>query len=92
MNKVIFSYEGTEYEIECKENDIMKVIIAKFLNIIDMDRRFVYFIYNGQLLNDELTFNKCANKKNIIRVLVYKEDITTVKFIYNGSEYRMRSI
>ena len=68
MNNVIFSYEGTEYEIECKENDIMKDIIAKFLNIIDMDRRLVYFIYDGNLLNDELPFNKCFNKKKTIKI------------------------
>ena len=87
MNKVIFSYEGAEYEIECKENDIIKDIVAKFLNIINMDRRFIYFISGGKLLNDELPFNKCVNKKKIMRVLAYKEDITTVKFLYNGAEY-----
>ena len=52
----------------------MKDIINKFLNKAGKNRKNVFFIYNGQIINEELIFKKCANSldksRNYMNVFV----------------------
>ena len=61
MNKVDFTYNDDNYFIQCNNDDKIKDIIDKFLDKAGKNRRGLVFLYNGQILNEELIFSKCAN-------------------------------
>jgi hypothetical protein len=61
MAQVDFNYNNENTIIQCNDDDTMKSIINKYLIKCDKTNQNLYFLYNGQILNEELTFNKCAN-------------------------------
>ena len=61
MAEVIFNYEGIETIIQCNINDKMKDIINKYLIKIKKEKDNLYYLYNGNKINKELTFNEQAN-------------------------------
>ena len=73
MAEVEFIYNGGNINIHCNKNDKMKEIFEKFINKVQIDRNRIYYLYNGELINEELTFDKIVNDKNInkIKILVY---------------------
>ena len=83
MAEVIFNYEGKTIIIQCNINDKMKDIIDKFLIKITNNENNLYYLYNGTITNDNLTFNEQANnidkdrrKMNII--VVKKEEVIDI--------------
>ena len=52
----------------------MKDIISRYLNKIGRERKNIVFLYNGVMINEELTFNQCANRldrsRNYMNVVV----------------------
>ena len=81
MAKVIFSYKGTETEIQCNINDKIKDIIKRYVIKVGLDISKVYFIYNGNKINDNLILNEIINEedkgRNIMNILV-NENIKTI--------------
>ena len=75
---VIFNFEGRELKIQCSKNEKMKDICQKYANKINKNINSLIFLYGGNQLNFNLTFNKQANiidkKRNVIKVLVYKNE------------------
>ena len=61
MNKADFTYNDTNISIQCNSDDKMKCIINKFLSKSGKDKENLYFLYNGLIINEDLTFYKCAN-------------------------------
>ena len=61
MAKVNFTYEGMKTVIQCSKADKMRTICSKFGTKMDVDINSLIFIYNGSLINLELTFNEQAN-------------------------------
>ena len=81
---VDFIYEGVTTSIQCNPNDKLKDICLNFTNKIHIDKNKVYFIYSGNLINQELTFLQSANSedksRNKMSILVNKtEELNTVK-------------
>ena len=78
MVEVIFNYEGIDTTIQCDINDKMKDIIGKLLNKISEKEDNLCYLYNGNKLNYELSFNEQANDVDKIRkkmnVIVNKTD------------------
>ena len=74
MNKVDFTYNDNKYYIQCNNEDKMKDILNKFLNKAGKNKNSLFFLYNGQIINEELIFSKCANSldrsRNYMNVLV----------------------
>ena len=74
MAKVILNYKGVEKEIQCNINDKIKDIIKRYENKIGIDISKIYFIYNGNKINDNLTLNEIMNeedkRRNIMNILV----------------------
>ena len=74
MYKVDFNYNDDSYIIQCNKFDKMKDAINKFLTKSNKNKNNLYFLYNGQIINEELNINKCANSldrsKQYLNVLV----------------------
>jgi len=62
MAEVKFNYEGSNASIQCDINDKIKDIIDKFLIKINKKENInLYYLYNGNQINKELTFYEQAN-------------------------------
>ena len=78
MATVIFSFEGKETYIQCLKEDKMNDICNKFSSKLGININMLYFLYNGNQINLQLTFEKQANsldnKRNQMNILVYKHE------------------
>ena len=76
MNKVNFQYNGVEYIIECSDNEKFKNIVDKLFEVVRENRKTVHILYNGVILNQEFSFNQCANKidksRKCMNVIVFE--------------------
>ena len=74
MAKVIFNYKGIETIIQCNINDKIKDIYKRYETKIGINISKLFFIYNGNQINNNLKLNEIINeedkKRNIINILV----------------------
>ena len=61
MALVNFTFNGIKTAIQCVKEDKMKNICAKYASRIDKELNSLYFSYNGNQINNELTFYEQAN-------------------------------
>ena len=67
MSKVNFNYNGYDTTIQCKIGDKMEDIFKKFCTKVQIDINSVYFLYDGQQVNNKLTFEQSLNKNDKTR-------------------------
>ena len=88
MAQVEFIYNGNRTLIQCNPTDKMKDITQKFLLKCDKKQDKIYFLYDGDTLKEELTFNELVNdldkNRNQMSVIVndnqnIDQDIPTLK-------------
>ena len=85
MAEAIFNYEGCITTIQCKINHKMKDIIGNFLNKIQVNSDNLFYLYNGNEIDKELSFIEQANnldknrKKMNIVVNKNSDDINAKK-------------
>ena len=76
MNKVEFTYNDDKYFVQCNAEDKIKDVIFKFMNKVGKQRKNMVFLYNGLIINEELTFNQCANRldksRNNMNVIAFE--------------------
>ena len=74
--QVIFYYENSITAMQVNPCDKMGKIIEDFTNKININKKDIYVIYNGNKINEDLTYYQTANgidkKMNQINVLVNK--------------------
>ena len=72
MVEVDFIYYGININIPCDKKDKIKDICEKFINKAQIDKNLVYYLYNGDKINEELTLEQIINNNNInkIKILV----------------------
>lgn len=74
-SKAIFVYNGNTTIIQCNLNDKMKEICQKFSSKLQIDLNNLFFLYNGNKINNELTFQQLINKldsnKNEMNILAF---------------------
>ena len=74
MATILFIFNMQKTSISCKKEDKMKDICNIFLSRYQIDINSVYFIYNGNILNLDLTFDEQANsmdkERNEMNILV----------------------
>ena len=73
MAEIIFHYEGEPINIQCNKNEKMKDICIKLSNKINLNINSLIFLYGGNQLNLDKTFNEIT-KENKINILVYKTE------------------
>ena len=75
MAEVLFNYKGIETIIECNLNDKMEDIINEFISKNENANKCLYFLDNGDKINEKLIFNQQANeidnKRKKMNILVY---------------------
>ena len=76
--KAIFTLDGDKLAIQCKTNDKMRDICQNFSTKINKDMNSLLFLYGGNLVNFELSFNSQASKidrdKQEMKILVYNNE------------------
>ena len=79
MSKVIFTYKKIYTTFECNMEDNIGEICQEFTSKIDMNIEKLYFLYKGNDINKDLTFQQLADEKdkerktiNIIAVEINK--------------------
>ncbi len=78
MVKLIFTYEGKDNIIPSNANESIKEIFKRYSILIGINIHNIYFLYNGNKINENLNFNEIANsedkRRNIMNILVFKND------------------
>ena len=64
MAKVIFTYKGIETIIQSNLNNKIEDIYKKYEIKIGKDISKLYFIYNGNKINDNKILNEIINKED----------------------------
>ena len=76
--KAIFTFDGSNLTIQCTTNDKMRDICQKFSTKINKDMNSFMFLYGGNLVNFELSFNSQVSKidrdKQEMKILVYNNE------------------
>ena len=67
MAEILFIYEGGKTKIKCNNlQEKMKDIINKFKNKIkEEENNNLYYIYNGEKINENLNLNQIIKDKNV---------------------------
>ncbi len=68
MAEIDFIYDGKDINILCNKNDKMKDIYEKFINKTQIDKNFIYYLYNGNKIDEELELEKIINDNNINKI------------------------
>ena len=75
MATIIFTFNSKQITIQCKKEDLMKDICQKFASNINKEIDELLFLYEGEKIHYELTFNEQAkeydNKNGKMNILVY---------------------
>ena len=83
MASVIFNYKGIETKMKCNINDKMKGIYNKYGAKLGIDISKLYFIYNGNKINDNPYLYEIINeedkRRNMINILVNEIDEEIIK-------------
>lgn len=76
MSSAVFELNGTKITIQCTNNQIMKEIIQNFGSKAEINVANYIFMYNGTIVNKELSFENIANnvdkQRKQINILVYE--------------------
>ena len=64
-----FIYQGNTIKIQCQRNDYMKDIFKRYLVKISKDINDVYFMCNGNRINEELKVEEINNKDSEIKII-----------------------
>jgi len=89
MSKIIFNYDGKDVVIQCSFDEKMKDIYQKYCSKQYIDITKVYFVYNGNIIDEETICNKIINEedrnRNAMNILVNDNDDETIikKILFN---------
>ena len=74
MSQAEFNYEGTILNIQCNPEEKMEDIINRFIIKIGKKKEELYFLYSGNIIKEDLTYNNQVNendkKRNKMSILV----------------------
>ena len=78
MAEILFTYKGIETSIQSNIDDKMEEIINKYVTKSENISKKIYFVYNEERVNKELTFsqqaNEIDNERKKMNILVFDEE------------------
>ena len=75
MPTISFLYQDKEYPIQYNQNEILAVIIQKFCEEISLKRESLIFLYNGKILNENITENEILFNQNDKKIILVKDNL-----------------
>ena len=93
MSEVEFNYEGITLNIQCNPEEKLDEIIKRFIIKVGKKKEELFFIYGGDVVNANLTFNEQCNeidkKRNKMSILVNRnnEDNLDEQYSLKKSQY-----
>ena len=92
---ILFNFDGAIVIIQGLKNDKMRDICKKFENKIGINMNSLIFLYNGDQLNLDLSFNELANSidksNNEMKILVYRNELNEYTCPKCGEKIRLKS-
>ena len=76
MSEVSFVYKGNSIGIQAQSNEILNIVIDRFCKKENINRNKIYFLYNGEILNENITVDKIKLKNENKIIIMVKEGIT----------------
>ena len=78
MTQIDFHYKGNILSLHCQKEEKMKDIYNSFCKKASINIKLVFFLYDGQILDDKLQLRNIINnedeKRNKMSILVYSID------------------
>ena len=72
MSEVIFVYDGNQISVQAQSNEILSIVIDRFCLKANANRNKIYFLNNGELLNENKKVDEIKlNDENKRIILVY---------------------
>ena len=72
MSEVIFIYNGNSISIQTQSNEILNVVIDRFCLKVNVNRDKIYFLYNAEILNENIKVDEIKlNDENKRVIMVY---------------------
>ena len=75
-SQVIFTFRGKDVIVQCDDHNRIKDIFEKFAIKSQANKDLLYFLYGGNIINEELTleelYNPIDKKEKKITILVYE--------------------
>ena len=86
--KIVFLNNGNSEIIEEQRYNIMNDIFKRYAKIIGKKMNEIFFLYNGQLINNNKTLGSTINQENIneIQILVYEYEENGIEDIVKASK------
>ena len=72
--KVTFIYDCNNMIIQCKKEERMKDICERCSTKLGINLNLLVFLYGGQQINTQLTFNEISPNENDIKIIVIKSE------------------
>ena len=72
--KVTFIYDCNNMIIQCKKEERMKDICQRYSTKLGINLNLLVFLYGGQQINTQLTFNEISPNENDIKIIVIKSE------------------
>ena len=90
---VTFNFESSEITLQCLKTETMRMIIQRFRTKIQQSADSFMYLYNGDQVNLDLTFEQQANhldrENNQMKILVYKTESNGFKCPYCGVKIKL---
>ena len=87
MSEIIFIYNGNSISIQAQSNEILSVVIDRFCIKANVNRNKIYFLYNGEKLNENISVNEIQLNERNKRIIVYdNNDINNKNNIKRSNE------
>ena len=78
MSIVEFIFKGKSSKIYCKPKEKMQDILSRYATKVEKDLNFLYFLFEGKIINKGLTLSE-TTKNNSIIILVYETNEIEIK-------------
>ena len=86
--KIIFEFKGMKTKIKCEKSEKIRNITKRYGTTVGIDINRIDLVYNGNKVNEELSFEEIANKQdkkmNMMNIIIY--EINNSKIIEDKKE------